>query len=477
MSENTLLVNANVSESNEDFQPSKKRWFLAFLLMINVFTFRLPMYSFGMVNNVFMEYFQLPYVAVDWFMIIQQPGIIAGFVGIGVFGYENNYGFRPLSIVAASISVVSNVLLQLSITFSKAYILTYASQFLNGICFALSKVMSTQLAKRWFPENQIGTALSFFTIASVTATTLSYTLPSYVLNVKYNYHNFTTDEFINTTSSNLAWHNIIKTRLYYFYSPLIAFIVIILVLFIAYSKNQPIISPSAAQVQMRTNESQIQIRKKSFIECVKIFCFEFKAIMFDKMVLQATLLETIRSSVSCSQGIFMGEILRKLVKESSGYTGANIATSYALLTYEASFLIGSIFSGIILDHYKKHVLQATIALIMVFVFKVFLTVSYFYKSLYAIYVLDSFLGFSSALAAVCIYDIAFCHLHPKDPGIINLSMGIVKYFGMAVIFQTTRIVLIFGGGLFVFIFQSFLLLFAILICKCINFKYAFHGQN
>ena len=477
MSERTLLVNANESISNEDIRPSNKRWLLALLLIINLFTFRLTMNSFGVVNNVFVEYFQLSYVAVDWFMIIQQPGIIVGFVGIGLFGYGNNYGFRPLSIVSSSISVVSNVLFQLSITFSEAFVLIYASQFLNGICFALSRVMSTQLAKRWFPQNQVGIALSFFVIACASAATLAYTLPSYILNVACNNSNFKTVEHINITSSNLAWHNAIQIRLYYFYSPLIAFLFITCILFIVYSENQPVIPPSAAQVQIRTTESQAEINQKSFIERVKIFCFEFKTIMFDKTVFQVTLLETIRCGVSCSQSIFMGEILRKLVTNSSGYTGANIATSYALLTYEASILIGSIFSGVILDYYKKHVVQATTALILVLVFKVFITISYFYKSLYAIYVLNSFLGFSSGLAVVCVYDIAFCHLHPKDPGLINLSMGIVVYCGMPIIFQITRIILIFGGGLFVFIFQAFLLLFAVLNCKWINFKYTCLLQN
>ena len=480
MSERTFLVKPNELKSKEDIEPSNKKWLLAFLLIINVFAFRLTMNSFGVVNNVFVEYFQLSYVAVDWFVIVQQPGIVIGFIIIGVFGYGNNFGFRVLSIVASSISVVSNVLFQLSITFSEAFILIYVSQFLNGICYALSSVMSTQLAKRWFPKNQVGVALSFFMIACTTATTLGYTLPSHILNVGYNGDNLTFNEPINRTSNDIAWHNAIKIRLYYFYSPSIAFLVITWILYIVYSENQPIKLPSTTQVQMRIDESQIETSKKS---CKKYagmfiqFCFEFKAIMFDKTVFQATLLETIRSGVSCSQGIFMGEILRKLVTESSGYTGANIATSYALLIFEVSLFIGCMLSGVILDCYKKHVIQTTMALIMLFVFNIAISVSYVFESLYAIYVFNSFLGFSAGLSVTCIYDMAYCSLHLKYPGLINLSMGIVICFGMATIFQLTRIILIFGGGIFVFVFQSLLLLFAILNCKWIKFTYVFLNQN
>ena len=326
-------------------------------------------------------------------------------------------------------------------------------------------------------NEEVGIALSFFRISCAIASTFAFTVPSSVLNVAYSDNNSTVFDYINITSPNSAWHNAIQIRLYYFYSPLIVLLFITCILFIVYSENQPVIPPSAAQVQMRTTESQAQIKQKSVIERVKIFCFEFKIIMFDKTVFQATLLETIWNGVLCSQNIFMGEMLRKLVTESSGYTGANIATSYALLILDISVLIGSIFSGIILDYYKKHVMQIATAFIMLFVFNISISVSYIFKSLNAIYVFNSFLGFSAGLSVTCVYDIAYCYLHPKDPGLINLSMGIVINFGMIIIFQTTRIILFFGGSLYVFIFQSLLLVFAILNSMFIKFKYTYPSQT
>ena len=468
MSERTLLVNANESKLHEDIQPSSKRWFLALLLIINVFIICFTTYFFVEVKKVFVRYFQLPHVAIEWFIITQQPGIVVGFIGIGLFDYRDNYGFRLLSIASSSISIVSNVLLQLSVTFSKAYILTFISQFLNGICHALSKVMAAQLAKRWFPKNQVGIALSFFTVACASARTLTYTLPSHVLNVIYDGDNSTIIDYINVTNKNITWHNTIKTRLYYFYGPLIAFLVVTWILFIVYSENLPIKPPT---------ESETQGKKKDFFEHVKEFYKEFKVIMSDKIVLQVTMLETIRSSVSITQGIFMGEILRKLITGSSGHYVANMATTSVLVIYEVSLLIGCVFSGLLLDYYKKHVVEATTAMIMFFVFNIGITLAYIFKGLYLMYVFNSLAGFSSGLAVVCVFDLVLCHLHLKDPGFVSLSIGIAKFIGLAIIFQITRIILITGGGLCVFIFQSVLLVFAVVNCALIRLKHNYRGQT
>ena len=478
MSERSLLVNANKPKLDEDIRPSNKRWFLALLLIINTFIICFITFSFVIAKKVFVQYFQLPFVAVEWFFIIQQPGIIVGFIGIGLFGYGYNYGFRPLSIVAGFLSVVSNVLLQISITFSKAFILIYVTQFLNGICFALLRIMSTQLAKRWFPQNQNGIALSFFIIACASATTLAYTLPSHVLNIGHNYNNSISLDYINVPKSDTAWHDTIKTRLYYFYSPLIPFLVITWVLFMIFSEDKPIKPPSIAQLQIRTKESQSpnQWKNLSVVERIKVFFTEFQAIMSDKIILQATLVETIRSSISITQGIFMGEILAKLITGSSGDSVAIEATAYALLIYEVSLLIGSVFSGLILDYYGKHVVEATTALIMFFVFNIGIAVAYIFKSIYLIYIFNAFVGFSSGLAVICVFDIAFHHLHPINPGFVNLSMGIAKYIGLAILFQITRIILVTGGGLYVFIFQSILLIFSIIDCSMIRVRRNLYEQ-
>ena len=131
--DNQESCQANEDEVNTSPKVYKFRWFLAVLVGLVVLILRMIMTSFGIVNDVYVAYFNLTYAEVDWFSLIQLPGDISSSFVLAFFIFLNRTGFRNQLLLMTGIEVFSCICLICSYVYPILYPLIYVSQFSMGI--------------------------------------------------------------------------------------------------------------------------------------------------------------------------------------------------------------------------------------------------------------------------------------------------------------------------------------------------------
>ena len=117
-------------------------------------------HEFDWHHKRYVAYFQISYIAVDWFTIIQFPGSVLGNILVALLLQTRKFGFRRLCLFTGTFTVVSNLLILTATIFPMAYPLIYAGEFLFGVCHSNLIISFIQLANHRFSKNQIGLAIS-----------------------------------------------------------------------------------------------------------------------------------------------------------------------------------------------------------------------------------------------------------------------------------------------------------------------------
>ena len=446
-----------------DIQVYQKRWILVIMIGFQTIIIRYFMNSFGIVNEIYSSYFQISYIAIDWFTIVQFPGSVLGNVLLAYLFQTTKFGFRKLSLGVGIVSVFTNAAILIAFLLPALYPLIFIGEFLLGVCYTALLTMFVQLGHHWFPLNQVGFAVSFFPIFTTCSALLAFVIPTtlYLPPPRLNLNNSTSSS-INYTNEN--WFEEDKKRSLILSGASLSILIFLLVSLYKSATDYPPKPPTVAQMLFRQRLAEDDTNnKKSFFGGFKSFMKECKLILIEKVMLQIAFIASVRYCFVALQVMFMGQILRESFSPSKALPDIDVLSGYILLGFELAGLIGTALSGKVFDHFKQHRIQVAISMLMLFLASCLLAVGYYLSNIAILVLSNVILGFFLDFPTVVLYDAVVKQLYPKKPGLVTAVLGF-EFFTITIIFsEITRFVLKFAGGMTVITFPAFFHFIALIL--------------
>jgi len=447
-----------------------RRW-----AMITIYTFQLIIVkillaSIGVINNIYKAYFGLSYFVIDWFTLIQIPAkILATFV-LSILTFNSLTNSRKLFIFLSFCSVFSCACSLISFAFPDLYAFIFLGQFGIGFGSLSNEAIISSLASNWFPENQIGLALSTKTIGSSIGSLLGFLIPSQLFKATVPAGDNETYLVCKNTTDNLLlkdWCCEVRSKFFKLYGSLLLICIINLCLVLIIVAESPPKPPTIAQA-LKPRQVQGKINKvdKNIVNFFK----EIKNILFSAVVFQLIVIASLIYVNSDLQKLLMGEIFREGIFFKY-HKSAEAMAGYALVLFELGCLLGGILSAKLTDKYKMHKLILCIILFLSMLSVCGLVIARYLMNTVLSYISNTFLGFLICVCFVPIFDLVLQHTYPQDPVFVMLLfMGACK--SIAVIFeQICRLLLNFVNEVAVFVFMFILLLIALILCAWLQPKY------
>ena len=157
----------SVSSHSSDIKLHDLRWWIIFFVAFDVLIVKIIHGSFGIVNNVYVEYFQKSYVTVDWFNFIQIPSSLI-FSGLQLLFSMKHLSNRSLSVLFVGCLLFTCIRLLAAYCHAPLYALIFVGVLAIGFCVVGTDYFFPKFVTKWFSENQIGFALSIKEIFGAT---------------------------------------------------------------------------------------------------------------------------------------------------------------------------------------------------------------------------------------------------------------------------------------------------------------------
>ena len=454
----------NLQDENEAEQNTKTlytkthpiRWWIAACMIIEILLIRMLTNSFGVINNVYKAYFNVSYYVIDWFTLIQTPGRIGATIILALLSFNSIIGFRKLFIVMTACTLISSMLLVFAFAFPQIYELVFLGQFAAGFGFQTVTALASTFATLWFPETQIGLALSFRSIGMSIGCMLAFLIPTQMVSPlsSFDQKNVTSRIQSNTTDINETnvWKNEVHWKFMLLYGVLLAINVIVVAFVLLFVTDQPPKPPTIAQALVRSQKNYGQ--PKNILKNMENFLNACKSIWFDKVVFQTVLICGFTFSSNYFQKLFMGQVVREVFAVRKYGSLINAMSGYVLVVYEIACFCGSVVSGRVFDRFKKHKFLLCAALISSIIAMFGLAVGRYFCSIEAIFMFNALLGFSLGSCDIPMFDIVLQHTYPKSPTFVMLFFTSECRIVILLIGQCGRFVLNYVSATAVLIFMG-----------------------
>ena len=465
MNENEALM------PDSDLNVYSKRWLIALTITLQTFIVRYFMSSIGVVNNVYVEYFSISYIAVDWFTTIQYPGSLLVNLIVAWLIFSNMVGLRKLSIGIGLSCIFTSRSMLIASFFPQPYPVIYLGQFMAGASYSVVLMMAIKLANNWFPKHEIGKAMAATPIGSVLASITGFLIPTNLFNtsqtIQQNGSLADTKHFTDFTANS---KNIFTT----YNGVLLAITLTMIVPVMVMVQDKPPKPPTKAQALLRNSNSVEVLPKDSALFFLKE-CFH---ILSSKVVLIVSFMEITRVSVISTETMFLSKILRPLSGNYSIKKDPNILSGYITSSFEVAAFFGLVSGAFVFDSFKKHLLQIRIAFFCLFLCQLGVFSGTYLQTVEIIWVFNAFLGFMTAFAGIPIKDTAVQHLYPTKPGLIISLISFLIYSMLVVIVQMLRLLIMWLGGWSALLFLSILLFssFSLTFVLRPDFKISQHNK-
>ena len=459
----------------------KIRWWIGAFYGSQIILLRFIMNSFGVVSNAYKIYFNISYFAVDWFMLIQIPGIFVGTIILSYLTFIGAIRFRNLFIVMITCCFGAYALTMIATAYPVLFGLIYVGQFACGFALQSSIAIYGTFATAWFPENQVGFAISIKPMGVVTGSLLAFLIPSQLIPAppqfrrEYNVSVSTNDTTLNDIKS---WQIEVYWKFMFLYSGLLLGCAIIWVFAIIFVRDQPPLPPTLAQAIYRAKQN---VTKASGIETrknVMKFLIECKTLYLNAKFLGLTFMKSaILTSVYLEKAL-VSEITREVFfYRHYALTEINKMSGYLLVAFEASGFLGALISGKIVDNIERHTIMLRLSLFIGFLSICGLAIGSYYLNVVMLFIFNAFFGFFVWFMIVPLNEIILQETFPKNPSfvlllIVGLSEIILLVFG-----EIFRAILDYVNGTAVIIAMSALMLLGFVVSLFINPVYRRQEAN
>ena len=449
-----------------DIKLYKRRWLILMVFTGQVILIRLLTNAIGIIDDIYKAYFNISSNTIDWFTLIQSPAMVISAVVLAVLIFNSVIGAKKLLILVSFCAVLSCSFSLISSAYPRLYGLIYAGQFAAGFGAQASSAISSSLASSWFAENEIGFAISFTTVGLSIGYSLSFFIPSQVF--KSLPFQTTPNNF---TQSDLAvWRDETLYNFLFFYGSLWFISTMLWFSVFAFVTDIPPKPPTLAQILIR--EQQVQGKWKDVIKNISSFCRQSKDVLFSKFGVQVAIILSIIFSCSNLQKLLLSDIVRNVFNYDNYNLDSDEMSGYVLVLFETGCFLGSVLSGKLIDHFKKHGLILFIYLFLSMLSMSGLALASHYANVPATFVFNSLLGISLCSCYVPIYDMVLEHTYPQSPAFVMLLFVGECYSATILFGEASMILLQYFTGTAVFAFMSVFVFFCLLLCLFVKPNYS-----
>jgi len=232
----------------------KTRWLMTALFSLQCIVVRIQMTSIGVINDVYNVYFNLSSYVIDWFTLIQIPAMIFSSFLLAIFTFNSIVDSRKLFILMSLCVILSCLCSMIAFAFPHLYGSIFLGQFAVGFGSEASHAMISSLAINWFPENQIGLALSFKSVSLSLGCFMGFLIPSQTFSSEPHAKvtNFSDKSQLQNTNTSITqfhaeWKNEIRFKFLILYGCQLVICVIIWLLGVIFVVDKPPKPPTISQ--------------------------------------------------------------------------------------------------------------------------------------------------------------------------------------------------------------------------------------
>ena len=463
-------MNINV-DSVEEHKLYSIRWYILSFLAISAVISRIVGGMVGIVNDVYVAYFQTTYVSVDWITLIQLPGIVLASLLVAMS--TSRVSIRQLTIAMAACIVFTTSFFLALYIFPKIYPMIFVTKFIFGFAYVILEAVSSSFSISWFPEQQVGTALSAHGIGFQLGSLLGYLIPSNILiSPPPQSMNGTSENRINSTKNQATedWFHANEIRFIAISSTLLFVSVVTLTFFVLFYADRPPTPPTNAQAVLVPEHSNFT-NDKNIGAVVKSFFDKFKLNLQNILFLQTLMIRTISISCYVIQKFLIGQVLREFFIE-LGYVGtANIMSGYVFVVLDIGSILGEAASGQLVNYNKNYKTLSSTFLLVWIASTVGKTVSYFFRSIAGVFVFSALFGFFQSFYLIPLRELTYQHLYPTKPGFVDLLTRFMATPGSIIISLTFRFIFDKFGGLGVLVYHCAIVFVAFFISLWLKPRY------
>jgi len=224
------------------------RWsIMCFVGLVAILT-RMIRTMFGIINNIYVDYFDISYIVTDWFSLIPIPSTIIFNLLIAVMIYDKTK-IKNLAVTMATCLVFMSVCHLIAYTFPFLLCLIFVGQLRLGVAYALQDVVSVSCVHSWFPKHQIRIALVLGgAFGNRLGSLLGFVIPSNIFVSPLQVFNDTSSSEHAHWNSNTQWNSEAneanfdstnRIRFIIFSSSVLVVTIMIFIFFLIFYKEKP----------------------------------------------------------------------------------------------------------------------------------------------------------------------------------------------------------------------------------------------
>ena len=438
---------------------SRRWWLIGCIGVQCILTYSSFLY-FGVNNDIFARYFELPYAVIDWFALITRPAFWLTSLGFAMMAVLNQTSFRKIALVSTFLSVIASISQIIAYAYPIFYWLLFIGNFLFGILLSYLTVLPVSFAVLWFPDNEIGTALGIKIASCRIGFLFAFVVPSHFMiqmpcgsNIKESFNGTAVNKF---THCKLLWLDQEKWKLIFYAGAISIMYALTLLFLFVFALDQPPKPPTLAQARLR--QTMAEQNRAEIWKNLKEFFTETKLLFRDLTFVILVALCAITNLFNYFQGLFLSEIFRPVFRSFFSSSDVDKMNSYLIIGFEISGALGSVISGLFVNRIKNYVLLLRVFLMCCFICWIGVIIGYHFYSIPATFVANILSGLSCGCLYTPIFELATQHTYPRNPMFVTSSLLWSFNVIFVVMVELNRLLLDKLGGL------SSLVYIAVVLC-------------
>ena len=449
------------TEKLPELKNYKRRWIILTLTSFYLFSVGYGRACFGVVENVYAEYFSISVEAVDWLTLSMfTVGLLMSLLLLLILP-SFSIGFRLYCQITVVALVLSFGCHFASAFFRRLFAVALLGQILIGIAGAIAVIVIPQMASLWFPKEEIATAVGIALGGIAVGNMVGFLLPAHLLQRQ-------------TNISESLWAKDVEMKLTIIFSIFLGCSIIAMAFTFLFVIDQPETPPSLSEYAKR----QANENEKSTTQSLRRWNMKYLRLAWNELVFIAlAICFGITETAYMLEVVMIADILRFTRGETRKSTKSNVLASYYLTSYAIGAFLGGIWSGYILDKTKKFKVMAIVSGVLMTLFASgFLTAVWLKSTVWSI-VTNFFYGVFNGSCYTCLYEIIVQHMYPCNEMALGAWITLFVSFFALFVPLIGRHIYNAGAELGVLVLQCAVLLVATIVISFVKTNYARHSIN
>nr|CAB3246494.1 feline leukemia virus subgroup C receptor-related protein 2-like [Phallusia mammillata] len=388
------------SDSDEEALPVKlytRRWVV---LAIAAFSISMRGYNqscFGVINNIYAEYFGVMPWQIDWFVVIQS--VIFLFMSLPMTLVTKRLNYKlSICFITSSLTIGFAVTACGITTNEMGYGVVLGGQAVMGFSNILSWSIQPATAALWFSSSEVAIAIAVQVVARGIGEALGCIVPPLVANEK-------------------STHDQVKYGLLSMFIGLGSFAFLLFVLCLTIVKKRPPLPPSVAQAKLQAIKREPQDFKTSMSK----FYATIKTLFKDKNFVTVWFVFGAINPVLRTSNILLTSMLRGHFKL---HSDLNFQVGIVLMVAWFMYTVGGFISGPLISKTRRYKEIVLANVILICITCIMLTIGIIFNSIYLVYFSVAAQGLFLGLANASIFELLIEVTYPQ-PAMFVTMLAIV----------------------------------------------------